>query len=76
LADEIDQTAKRLLALFPDQLLDSLAGLIAAKLTSQNGGVMLPKQKVASSNLVSRSTTYDQAIHKYSRRTCWTSLSV
>ena len=50
-----DQAADKLLASLPTRLLDRLADMIAAKLTAQNGGVMLPKQKVASSNLVSRS---------------------
>jgi hypothetical protein len=55
MVDDVEQAAERLLASLSPSMLDRLAGLIAAKLTAQNGGSVLPKQKVASSNLVSRS---------------------
>ena len=61
MVDDVEQAAERLLASLSPTMLDRLAGLIAAKLTAQDGGLVLPKQKVASSNLVSRSNHHFRA---------------
>ena len=55
---------KQLSALLSPEFIDRLADVIISKLSEKNTGNLLPKQKVASSNLVSRSSlTYPSPYH-------------
>jgi hypothetical protein len=51
------------LASLSPQDLQTIADLVVAKLTAQNAGNVLPKQVVASSNLVTRSTKTPYSLH-------------
>ncbi len=51
-----------LASLSPD-MLDKLADLVVAKLTRQNGRVLLPKQDVVGSNPITRFSTRKTSVH-------------